>query len=289
MSKKKGSKANNKSFDKSQSNSGDVITATNGNAKKDRDHSPKIHQRDKITGSLHIAQRDDLTERQKVIIDTMLHKDTRCAMIDGYWGTSKSWLSIYCALTLLNQGRVAEIKYVVNPVEASTTTEVGLLPGGVEEKLKPYSAVLYDKLNEFLPKSEIDALEKDKRIECLPVAFMRGRSWNCTAIIVDESSNISYDELLLVVSRCGEFTRIFFVGDSQNQNSIGNKSGFRRFFEVFYGDKDSMDHGIYCFELRNREDIVRSGFLRFVMEKVGVLKYNNDQASLARDEPMFLS
>ncbi len=46
-------------------------------------------QMGKIKLDLNIRERDDLTERQKVIIETMLHKDTRCVMIDGFWWYGK--------------------------------------------------------------------------------------------------------------------------------------------------------------------------------------------------------
>jgi hypothetical protein len=76
------------------------------------------------------------------------------------------------------------------------------------------------------------------------------------------------------LTRCGEFTKIFFIGDSVNQNDIGAKSGFRKMFDLF-NDRESSDFGIHCFELRDYSDIVRSGLLRFVMEKAGLIKNPN--------------
>lgn len=246
-------------------------------SKKDRskkvggDKSPKVHQRDKLSVPLSIRERDDLTERQKVILETMLHKDTRCVFIDGLWGTSKSYLSVLGALKLLDSKRCDGIVYCRNIVEASGTGEVGILPGTLEEKTAPYNAILYEKLNEFLPDEQIQYLQKDGRIECVPLSFVRGRSWNCKIIIVDEAASMTYDDILLLLSRCGPFTRIFLIGDSANQNDIGSKSGFRKMFETF-DDLESKDNGVYTFELRAKEDVVRSGFVRFVMEKTGMLK-----------------
>lgn len=236
-----------------------------------KDKSLFVPQDDKIKFNLSIRERTDLTERQKVIIETMLDKTAKCVFIDGYWGTSKSYLSVLSALNLLNQKKVDGVLYVRNLVESSSTGEVGILPGSLEERCAPYNAILYEKLAELLPKEEIKKLTEDKRIECVPLSFVRGRSWNCKAIIVDEAASMSFDDLLLILSRCGQFTRIFVIGDSANQNDIGNKSGFRRMFELF-DDMESKDNGVYCFELRNREDIVRSGFVKFLMEKTGIIK-----------------
>lgn len=238
---------------------------------KSKDTSPKIHQRSKIDFNLLIQERDDLTERQKVILETMLDKKTRCVFIDGIYGTGKTYCAVLAALKLLNAGRVDQILYIRNPIENSSTGKVGFLPGSISEKMSPYAAVMAEKLEEFISKNDIITLTKQDRIESMPLGFVRGRSWNCKAIIVDEASSMTYDDLVLLMTRCGEFTRIFLVGDSLNQNDIGSKSGFRQMFNIF-DDMDSKENGVYTFELREESDIVRSGFLRFILKKMNVIK-----------------
>ena len=266
----------------------DNISIASSEVKQDR--SMHITQRPKISFSLNIKGRDDLTDKQKEIVEVATKRGTKCIFIDGLYGTSKSYLSVYSSLKLLNDKKIDEIIFIRNPVESSTTGKIGFIPGTSEEKMAPYNAILFDKLEEMLPESDIQKLKKDNRINCYPVGFVRGRSWNCKAIIVDEASSMTWDDLFLVLTRCGEFTRIFFVGDSVNQNDIGSKSGFRKMFETF-NDQESRDFGIHCFELREYNDIVRSGLLRFVMEKTGLIKNPENKSennSLPRKEPMFL-
>lgn len=248
---------------------------------KSQDSSPHVHQREKIDFPLSIRERQDLTERQKVILEAALHKDTRCVMIDGIWGTGKSYLATLAALKLLNSGRAKSILYVRSPVEASVHSRVGFLSGDLNEKMAPYTAVLNEKLEELLPKADIDRLIKDERIQCIPTGFLQGRSYNCAAIIVDEAASMSWEDLMLIISRCGQFTRIFFLGDTVNQVYLSDKSGYARFVKAFE-DQESKDNGVYTFELRDAHDIVRSPFLRFVMRKVGVIREQ------AIPEPMFL-
>lgn len=238
---------------------------------KSHDHSLHVHQREKIPFTLEIRERTDFTERQKVILEAMMHKDTRCVMIDGIWGTGKSLLATLAALKLLNTGRAKSILYVRSPVEASVHSRVGFLSGDLNEKMAPYTAVLQEKLDEILPKADIDRLIKDERIQCIPTGFLQGRSYNCAAIIVDEAASMSWEDLMLIISRCGQFTRIFFLGDTVNQVYLSDKSGYRRFIDAF-NDMESKENGVYTFELREAHDIVRSPFLRFVMRKVGVIR-----------------
>lgn len=236
-----------------------------------KDKSGRVHQRDKVSYDLVIKERDDLTTKQQEILEAMGDKKTRCVFIDGLWGTSKSYLSILASLRLLKEKKVDGIIYVRNLVESSTTGKVGLLPGSIEDRTAPYNAIFYEKLDEFLPAPTISQLKLDQRVECLPLSFARGRSFNCKAIVVDEAASMTFDDLLLLLSRCGPFTRIFIVGDSINQNDIGSKSGFSKMFRQF-SDEESQQNGVFTFEMKDKADIVRSGFVRFVMEKTGMIK-----------------
>lgn len=242
--------------------------------KKLADKSPQVYQRDKFSIELHIRERTDLTEKQIEILSAALNKDTRCIMLDGIYGSAKTYTAVLAALKLLQQKKVDQIIYVRNPVESSSTGKMGFLKGSLDEKMEPYASIIFDKLDELLPPSEINALKEDGRIECIPLGFTRGKSWACKVIIVDESSSLCYDDFILLLTRCGEFTRIFFAGDSFNQSDIGSKTGFRKIFDRF-NDEVSKENGIHCFELREEKDIVRSKWLRFVLKHLGIIGNEN--------------
>ena len=199
-----------------------------------------------------IKERFEYNERQLEIIHAGLNKETKSIFIDGIWGSSKSYLSVLISLKLLYQNKINQIIYVRNPVESSTTSKTGFLPGDIAEKMAPYNQIFFDKLGELLPKSEVEKLIKENKLACIPLGFARGLS-------------------ILLLSRCGEHTKIFFVGDSLNQNDIGNKSGFRQMFDLL-SDEESKENGVFTFERQKMEDIVRSGFVRFIMKKTGKIK-----------------
>ena len=238
---------------------------------KAEDKSQKVAQKTKLDYDLRIRERTDLTEKQKEILKVALDKKTKAIYIDGLYGSSKTYLAVLASLKLLNEKRVSDIIYLRNPVESSTTGKIGYLKGDTTEKMAPYNGPLYDKLEEFLSAGEVTRLKNDGRISGIPVGFVRGHSWNCKAIIVDEASSMSYDDLFLILTRCGEFSKIFFIGDSANQNDIGSKAGFRKMFDMF-NDEESRDFGIHTFELKEITDIVRSELLKFVMLKAGLIK-----------------
>lgn len=249
------------------------------------DRSPRVPQRDKIDFTLQIRERNDLTVRQQVILEAMTHKDTRAVFIDGIYGSTKTWLAVLAALRLLDTHRVDQILYIRNPIESSTSGKLGFIPGTGQEKMAPFAAPFYDKLDELLSAGDLTRLTKDGRLEVIPLGYTRGRSWNCKAIIVDEASSMSYDDLMLILTRCGEFTRVFFVGDTLNQNDIGAKAGMRRMYDAF-NDDESAENGVHTFELRQSADILRSRFLQFAMRKLGVIK-DDPVDGLVNAEPMF--
>lgn len=237
---------------------------------KKTDTSPTVSQNNKITSELTIKDRSDLTPKQVEILKTALDKNTKCIFIDGIFGSGKTWLATLASLKLLNQKKVDQILYIRNPVESSTTGKLGFLKGDINEKIGPYADIFLDKLEELLPKSQVDYLQKDNRIECIPLGFTRGKSWNCKAIIVDEASCMSYADILLLLTRCGEFTKVFFIGDQKNQSDIKN-GGLGEMMSKF-NDEISKENGIFCFELNEKEDIVRSKFVRFILEHLGIVK-----------------
>jgi phosphate starvation-inducible protein PhoH len=202
----------------------------------------------------------------------MMDYRTKMVLIDALWGTSKTYLAVLSALNLLNSGTINKIYYVRSPIESSDTAKIGLLPGDLSEKTASYMAVMEEKLAEFLPYNQVNRLIQEEYVEFLPPGFMRGRSLDNAVLICDESSNFSWKDLLLISSRLGANSKMFVVGDSF-QNDIGNKSGFERFFNLFHNDEDSKTNGIHTFTMKNKEDILRSGFIRFVMEKAGVLLF----------------
>lgn len=250
---------------------------------KNKDHSPYVHQEEKLKRPLDIQCKYDLSEKQKIILETSLDKSSRVIMIDGYWGTGKSLLSVLASLELMNQKKVSGIVFIRSPLEASATAKVGTLPGTLEERMESYNSVLYDKLDELLPKSDIDLLKKEGRLECYPVGLIQGKTFAAKAVILDEAASCSYEDILLVISRMGKYSKLFIIGDSTFQLSIGAKSGFRRFYDIF-NDEESMLNGVFNFELKDQKDILRSGLLRFVMEKTGIIKRADPSA---RSEPMF--
>lgn len=239
----------------------------NSNQSSTPDTSPKIPQNEKIKGDLKINRRE-LTEKQKQFLEIALHKETKMMFVSGPAGTSKTFLAVLSALELLNAHRMSDIIYLRSAVESSDN-KLGYLPGEVSDKLSPYVQPLIDKLSEFLSKPDIERLQKEGRLDSIPIGFLRGLNWNAKVIIADEAQNCTVKELTTLITRVGEFSKVFVLGDP-DQSDIGIKSGFAKFVAGF-NDEESRKNGVFVFEF-TEADIVRSGLVRFIIKKLKDIK-----------------
>jgi phosphate starvation-inducible PhoH-like protein len=230
---------------------------------KKRDTSPKIHQNDKLKDCIKINDRE-LTPKQVELLKTLRDKDTKMVFISGPAGTSKTFTSILAGLHLINEKRVSEIIYVRSAVESSDS-KLGFLPGEMDDKLSPYIQPLIDKLEELLQRSDIEKLKKEERIHGFPINFLRGLNWNAKVIVADEAQNMTKKELVTLITRVGEFSKLYICGDP-DQSDINGKSGFVSIMNLF-DDEESRQNGIFIFKF-DEDDIVRSGLVKFILKKL---------------------
>ena len=101
--------------------------------------------------------------------------------------------------------------------------ELGFLPGDVNEKMYPYFRPIQDlmeKLHDLRiangawedPQSMKLELNR-RKIEMLPINFLRGMNVDDAIVLIDEVQNLSRDELRTVLSRMGENVKVICTGD----------------------------------------------------------------------------
>ena len=212
------------------------------------DKSPIVYQKSKLRNELSIYERE-LTEKQKQFVEIALNKETKMVFVSGPAGTSKTYITIYAALKLLNSKKISDLLYIRSAVESSDN-KLGFLPGEAHEKMAPYIQPL---------------LEKEERIDSIPLGFLRGLNWNAKCIIADEAQNMTSKELITLITRTGEFSKVFIMGDPE-QSDINGKSGFTKVLSLF-DDEESRQNGIFVFKF-DEDDIVRSALVKYIIKKI---------------------
>jgi len=209
------------------------------------------------------------TERQLEFNEIAEDKDTKIMFVNGPAGVSKSFLAVYHCLNMLKAGKIDSIIYVRSIVESSSNS-MGFLKGDKEEKFAPYMMPLEDKLSEFLNKNSIEYLKKNELVKAMPFNFLRGAHFTNKGIIVDESQNANFAEMQTLLTRLGDFNKVFICGDERQVDIGKNKSGFRPMLDLF-SCEESQNFGIRSFEF-GIEDILRSDLVKFIVEKLESLR-----------------
>ena len=200
------------------------------------------------------------TKKQQEFLRIAQNSDTKVMFVKGPAGVSKTFISVYCSLIALQEGKVSDIIYIRSVIE-SASKGLGFLPGEAGDKLAPYLAPFEDKLKEFLTSTQIKFLKDSKIISGQPVNYLRGSHLAGKYILVDESQNYTRDELKTIITRVGDHSKIIFMGDPEQSDLPAGKSGFSSYYNAF----EYAEHpNIPCFEF-TRDDIVRSKLLKSIL------------------------
>ena len=206
------------------------------------------------------------TDKQKELIKLALSDKSKIIFIEGPAGTSKTLLSVYCGLRLLSDSKVDDLTYIRSAVESSDA-RLGFLPGDADDKLHYFNLPFLDKLNELVSDEEIKKLQKSRRVSTYPVNFSRGMSWNNKCVVFDECQNSSLKEIVTVLTRIREGTKMFLCGDNrQTDLKNGNRGSFAKIMKAF-SDEESIEEKIHSFVF-DKDDIMRSNILKFIIKKI---------------------
>src|SRR5256884_5918050 len=115
------------------------------------------------------------------------------------------------AVTVRRRGAVRRIALVRPAVEAGG--RLGCLPGDIGAKVNPYLRPLFDALNDMMEPEQVKRYLENDVIEIAPLAFMRGRTLNQAAIILDEGQNTSIPQMRMFLTRMGHGSKIVVTGD----------------------------------------------------------------------------
>ena len=136
------------------------------------------------------------------------HDLTLCV---GPAGTGKTYLAVGMSVSWLRQSVVKKIVLVRPAVEAGE--RLGYLPGDMVAKVNPYLRPLLDSLNDLMEPEQVRRYMENDIIEVCPLAYMRGRTLNQAAIILDEGQNTTVAQMKMFLTRMGNGSKIIVTGD----------------------------------------------------------------------------
>ncbi len=149
------------------------------------------------------------TDGQRAYIEAMLTSDLVFCL--GPAGTGKTYLAVAVAVHLLKVGAIKRVCLVRPAVEAGE--KLGFLPGDLQAKVNPYLRPIFDAMHDMMTYDQLRKFMVNDVVEVIPLAFMRGRTLNHAAIILDEAQNATPSQMLMFLTRLGHHSKMIVTGD----------------------------------------------------------------------------
>jgi PhoH-like ATPase len=161
---------------------------------------------------------------QNLALELMIDESIHVVSVQSEAGYGKSFLALATALYLMLECKTFNKIYVVKPM-VEIGQKMGFLPGGVDEKMEPYTRYILDlvmKLHKLRRANRLFINPDDHppqldpaRFELLPLTYIRGMNIENAVVIIDEIQNMSRGECRALLSRMGEGVKCFCLGDTR--------------------------------------------------------------------------
>ena len=202
-------------------------------------------------------------ENQQKVFDAWAKEKN--LFLTGSAGTGKTFILLHLALkAVLDKGQPFDKVVLVRSLLPSR--DIGFLPGTLEEKSDlyqdPYRILiryLFEMPSEQGHQILYSKLVEQGSLEFYSTSFLRGQTFDRSIIIVDEASNMIFQELDTIMTRVGQDSKICFAGDmaqSDLRKTNGDQDGYHNFQAILeeMDEFDVVEFGI--------GDIIRSGLVR---------------------------
>ena len=176
----------------------------------------------------------------------------------GSAGSGKTYVATAYAAQLLHSRRIKKI--IVTRPAVESGRGLGFLKGTLQEKYAPYLAPLADVFISLYGKAWYESQLNNGNIEAIPLEYMQGKSFDDAVVLFDEAQNSTPNEMFMLLSRIGKYTKVIINGDYKMQQMIKGTSGLE---DATRRISHLNDVGVAEF---TSDDIVRSGIVKDIVQ-----------------------
>lgn len=191
----------------------------------------------------------------------------------GPAGTAKTLFSVGCGLHQVMTESIYKSVLVCRS-NVMMDEEIGFLPGSEQDKISPLLRGVYDNLEVLIGNPEdtkeevrdkISELFERGYIQAQAVSYLRGRTIRDTFIIIDEAQNCTPNQILSIITRAGENSKIVLIGDP---NQVDNARLDRRNNGLVYALEKMKDDELCQIMTFDESECTRSKLAKVASDKL---------------------
>ena len=192
-----------------------------------------------------------LNTRQKEYIDLL--KEKPVVIATGYAGTSKTYIPTVMAADMYKLNQIQKI--IITRPAISSSKSMGYFKGTAEEKMAVWLNSVIPIFKERLGAAMFTLALETQDIEFIPLEVIKGMSINNAWVLCEESSDLTKEEVIKLITRMGKNSKLVLSGDIR-QSELRTDSGLTWVSKFIQRHNLSQNFGFIDFNDVN--DIVRS-------------------------------
>jgi len=160
---------------------------------------------------------EPLNIHQAIALHFLLDPEIHLVTLTGSAGSGKTILALAAAIEMtIEQQRFNKI--IATRSTPPLAEEHGFLPGTEEEKMDPWLGAINDNIEALHlydenPTASIQYVKEKANIQFKALNYIRGRSFQKSLIIIDESQNLTPHQLKTIITRAGEGSKVVCLGN----------------------------------------------------------------------------
>lgn len=154
---------------------------------------------------------------QAMALDLLLDPEVHLVNLTGSAGSGKTILALAAAIEMTLSGKLFR-RIIATRSTQGLDEDIGFLPGTEAEKMEPWLGAITDNLEALHWDDENSASSIDYVLAKVPLQFkslnyIRGRSFQHSLILIDESQNLTPHQIKTIVTRSGTGSKVICLGN----------------------------------------------------------------------------
>jgi PhoH-like ATPase len=154
---------------------------------------------------------------QAMALNLLLDPQIHLVNLTGSAGSGKTILALAAAIEQTVATKLYR-RIIVTRSTQGLDEDIGFLPGTEEEKMEPWLGAITDNLEALHLEDENCRSSVEYVLDKVPLMFkslnyIRGRSFQSSLIIIDESQNLTPHQIKTIVTRAGNGSKVICLGN----------------------------------------------------------------------------